>query len=107
MATQAIGTGQGSQSAARGRWEKMMDTSTDGILEFLEQNEKWWKQAAETCERTAVDLATGEKEAWQLLGAVYRERAEKHERIIERLRQNTNGEHIQAASGIEADGVHG
>jgi uncharacterized NAD(P)/FAD-binding protein YdhS len=107
MATRTIGTELGGQSAASGRWEKMMDTSTDGILEFLEQNEKWWKQAAETCERTAVTLATGEKEVWQLLGAVYRERAEKHERIIERLHQNGIGERSQAALGMDTDGAQG
>lgn len=105
MATPAIGTELGSQSAVSASWERMMDTSTDGILEFLEQNEKWWKQAADNCERTAVDLPTGDKEVWQLLGAVYRERAEKHERIIERLRQNTNGEVAQAACGVEIDGA--
>ena len=70
-----------------------MDTSTQDILEILEDNVKWWEQAAVTCEHTAARLLTGEKEGWQLMGAVYRERAEKHTRLIEQLRRETNAAH--------------
>lgn len=107
MGTPAIGAELGKQSLVRGRWEKLMEASTESILEFLEQNEKWWEQAAVTCERTAADLAPGEKEVWQLMGAVYRERAEKHAQIIERLRQHGDPARSQGPRGPESDGAHG
>ncbi len=46
-----------------------------------------------TCEHTATRLPTGEKEGWQLMGAVYRERAEKHTRLVEQLRGGNNSAH--------------
>jgi hypothetical protein len=68
-----------------------MDISNEGILEILEQNAKWWEQAAVTCERTAAQLASGKKEEWELMGAVYRERAGKHAHLIEQMRKNGKG----------------
>ena len=68
-----------------------MDNSMQNILEILEENVNWWEQAAITCEHTAARLPTGEKEGWQLMGAVYRERAEKHSRLVEQLRGDNNG----------------
>ena len=65
-----------------------MTTSTENILELLEQNAKWWEQAAVLCEQTVAQLEPGRREEWHLMGAVYRERAEKHARLIEHLRQN-------------------
>jgi hypothetical protein len=103
MGTSAIGGELGKQSLVRGRWEKLMEASTENLLEFLGQNEKWWEQAAVTCERTAADLASGQKEVWQLMGAVYRERAEKHAQIIERLRQAGDGARSQDPRGLESD----
>lgn len=69
-----------------------MDASMQDVLEILEENVMWWEQAASTCERTGARLPTGEKEGWQLMGAVYRERAEKHARLVEQLRR----QHIAA-----------
>jgi len=68
-----------------------MDTSMQGILELLEENVNWWEQAAVTCEHTAAHLPTGEKEGWQLMGAVYRERAEKHSQLVKHLRRSEMG----------------
>lgn len=76
---------------ASATWEKRMNTSNEGILEILEQNAKWWEQAAVTCERTAAHLPSSEKEEWELMGAVYRERAGKHAHLIEELRKNGKG----------------
>jgi hypothetical protein len=72
-------------------WEKRMEIAMQGIFEILEENVRWWEQAAVTCEHTASRLPAGEKEGWQLMGAVYRERAEKHARLVEQLRQDGNG----------------
>ena len=90
MHSTAIGMHAGKQATKRAPWEKLMDTSNEGILEFLEQNAKWWEQAAVTCEQTGAQLVSGEKEVWQLLAAVYRERAEKHAQLNAKLRQNGN-----------------
>lgn len=73
--------------------EKSVNTSMQDILKILEDNVKWWEQAAITCENAAVRLPTGEKEGWQLMGAVYRERADKHTRLVEQFRRENNAAH--------------
>ena len=65
-----------------------MDSSTDPVFELLEQNASWWEQAALTCEHIAANHGLGTKEEWQLMGAVYRERAQKHAQILDQLRRN-------------------
>ena len=67
--------------------EKHLDSSTDPVFELLEQNASWWEQAALTCEQIAANHGLGTKEEWQLMGAVYRERAQRHMQIIDQLRQ--------------------
>jgi hypothetical protein len=68
-----------------------MDMAMREIFEILEENVRWWEHAAVTCEHTAARLLEGEKEGWQLMGAVYRERAEKHARLVEQMRRDGNG----------------
>jgi hypothetical protein len=81
---------QSQNSVTTESWEKRMDIGMQGILEILEENVRWWEQAAVTCEHTADRLPAGEKEGWQLMGAVYRERAEKHARLVEQFRRESN-----------------
>ena len=81
------GKAQSERSRVNVTWEKRMDNSIQEILELLAENVKWWEQAALTCEHTATRLPTGDKEGWQLMGAVYRERAEKHTGLVEQLRR--------------------
>src|ERR1700740_1706805 len=92
MHVSTIGTDQSESSQTNTTWERNMDNSIQSILEILAENVSWWEQAAVTCEHTAAHLPTGEKEGWQLMGAVYRERAEKHARLVEQL-SNGNTEH--------------
>jgi hypothetical protein len=80
-----IGKNQSESSETNAARERSMETSIENILEILEENVNWWEQAAITCEHTAARLPTGEKEGWQLMGAVYRERADKHARLVEQL----------------------
>jgi hypothetical protein len=87
MHVSPIGKDQSESSHTNASWERSMDNSMQSILEILEENVNWWEQAAITCEQAAGRLPTGEKEGWQLMGAVYRERAEKHARLVEKLRQ--------------------
>ena len=91
MPTSAIDESKRSMANAAG--EKSVITSLQDILEILEDNVKWWEQAAITCEQTAARLSTGEKEGWQLMGAVYRERADKHTRLVEQFRRENNAAH--------------
>jgi hypothetical protein len=58
------------------------------ILKLLEENMRWWEDAAAKCERTAAGLPPGKKEEWFLMSAVYRERAHIHERLIAELSRN-------------------
>ena len=81
-------TVRNNQSTVSSTWEKRMDSSTDTVLELLEQNASWWEQAALTCEHIAANHGLGTKEEWQLMGAVYRERAQKHAQILDQLRRN-------------------
>jgi len=87
------GKAQSERSRVNVTWEKRMDNSIQEILELLAENVKWWEQAALTCEHTATRLPTGDKEGWQLMGAVYRERAEKHARLVEQLRRENTAAH--------------
>jgi hypothetical protein len=82
---------QGQNSVTTAPWEKRMDMAMQEIFEILEENVRWWEQAAVTCEHTAARLLEGEKEGWQLMGAVYRERADKHARLVEQMRRDGNG----------------
>jgi hypothetical protein len=87
------GKDQSEQSLSNARSERSMDESMQNILEILEENVNWWEQAAVTCEHTAAHLPSGEKEGWQLMGAVYRERAEKHSRLVAQLRRDNKAAH--------------
>jgi hypothetical protein len=70
-----------------------INSSTDVVFELLEQNVSWWEQAALMCERIAENPSSGTKEEWQLMGAVYRERAQRHTQFINELRQKRTGMH--------------
>jgi hypothetical protein len=87
MHVSTIGNDPSESSQTNATWERSMDTSIQNILEILADNVNWWEQAAITCEQAATHLPTGEKEGWQLMGAVYRERAGRHARLVEQLRQ--------------------
>src|ERR1700733_2216729 len=86
--TTPMETVRNNQSTLSSTWEKSMDSSTDPVFELLEQNASWWEQAALTCEHIAANHGLGTKEEWQLMGAVYRERAQKHAQILDQLRRN-------------------
>jgi hypothetical protein len=87
------GTDQSERSPTNAAWEKRVENSMQGIVEILGENVKWWEQAAVTCEHTAARLPMGEREGWQLMGAVYRERAEKHSHLVEQLLRQSNATH--------------
>ena len=65
-----------------------MDEWNETVFDLLEQNAKWWEEAAVTCEHIASHNGLGGTEDWRLMGAIYRERAQKHAQFIEQLRRN-------------------
>lgn len=81
------GTQVGKTDTCSSTREIHLDSSTDPVFELLEQNASWWEQAALTCEQIAAHHGLGTREEWQLMGAVYRERAQRHMQIINQLRQ--------------------
>jgi hypothetical protein len=89
----ATGTPAGNMDIRSATEERHLDSSTDHIFELLEQNASWWEQAALTCEQIAANHGLGAKEEWQLMGAVYRERAQRHMQIIDQLRQRGMSAH--------------
>jgi hypothetical protein len=70
-----------------------MEASNQEIIDLLEQNEKWWQDAADSCEHRAAILPSVEKEVQLLLAAVYRERAERHTQTLVRVRQGRKTAH--------------
>jgi len=94
MQINMIQTSQSKQFSSKATWGKQMDTTNgNDILEILDLNAKWWEQAAVSCERTAAQSSNGKKEEWELMAAVYQERARKVARFIEELRARSNGAH--------------
>lgn len=85
MNSSAAEKNRGKQLMTVTAWDKPRTASHQDILEILEQNAKWWEHAARTCETTAVRDPAGSSEEWQLMGAVYRERAEKVAQFIAQL----------------------
>lgn len=76
------------RSLGGGAWEKLLSTSNQGVLEILKENVTWWMHAAFTCESSGEHSSSTDKEQeleLLLLGAVYRERAGMHARLIEQL----------------------
>lgn len=67
-----------------------METSISDMIQFLEENKKWWEDAADLCEQRAESLRSPEKEAELLLCAVYRERADRQSQAIEGLRNKVD-----------------
>jgi hypothetical protein len=92
-AAKSTETVRSNRSAVSSTWEKRMDSSTDPVFSLIEQNASWWEQAALTCEQIAANHGLGTKEEWQLMGAVYRERAQMHTQILDQLRRNGISSH--------------
>jgi hypothetical protein len=63
-----------------------MAKADSDVIAFLQENVGWWKDAADSCEAVALTLSPREREEQLLLSAVYRERAELHKKMIEKLR---------------------
>jgi hypothetical protein len=61
------------------------------VLSFVEGGVRWWDQAAQHVEELASRLPAVEKTKWQLLAAVYRERAQAHTELVGSVRKRSGG----------------
>jgi hypothetical protein len=61
------------------------------LLAFVESNAKWWDDVAQQCERVSKKLRPEEAAQYDLLCAVYRERAQLHRGLVAKYRQRSAG----------------
>jgi hypothetical protein len=61
------------------------------ILSFVEGDARWWDEAAQHVEELASGVPPAEKAKWQLLAAVYRERAKAHTELVGGIRKRSGG----------------
>lgn len=66
-----------------------MEELLDEVMAFVEGDAKWWDDVAQHCEDLANGLVGQEQSRWQLFAAVYRERAQTHRELAERIRQRS------------------
>jgi hypothetical protein len=65
-----------------------MEPTLKEILSLAESNAKWLDDAAHHFEHFAVQLHDVEKAQWQLLAAVYREKAQAIQSEAEKVRES-------------------
>jgi hypothetical protein len=61
------------------------------VLTFVEGDARWWDEAAQHVEDLANNLPEIERPKWQLLVAVYHERANAHRELAEKTRLRSGG----------------
>jgi hypothetical protein len=61
------------------------------VLSFVEGDVRWWDEAAQHVEDLASNLAEAEKSKWQLLVAVYHERARAYAELVGSIRKRFAG----------------
>jgi hypothetical protein len=60
------------------------------VLSFVQGDARWWDEAAQHVEDLASNLPEIEKTNWQLLVAVYHERARAHTELAARVRKRSS-----------------
>jgi hypothetical protein len=61
------------------------------VLSFVEGDARWWDEAAQHVEELASSLPDAEKTKWDLLAAVYHERAKAHAELVGSVRKRSGG----------------
>jgi hypothetical protein len=61
------------------------------VLSFVEGDVRWWDEAAERMEVLTSALPEAERAKWQLLIAVYHERAQAHTELVASVRKRSGG----------------
>jgi hypothetical protein len=63
-----------------------LDQLLNEVLSFVEGDIRWWDEAAQHVEELTSGLPEAERRKWQVLVAVYRERAQAHTELYSRER---------------------
>jgi hypothetical protein len=61
------------------------------VLSFVEGDVRWWDEAAQHVEELASVLPESERTKWNLLVAVYHERARAHTELVASVRKRSAG----------------
>jgi hypothetical protein len=61
------------------------------VLSFVEGDARWWDEAAQHVEELASGLPEAQQAKWQLLVAVYHERAKAHTELVGNVRKRSGG----------------
>jgi hypothetical protein len=61
------------------------------VLSFVEGDVRWWDEAAQHVDELASGLPGAERAKWQLLVAVYHERARAHTELVGSVRKRSGG----------------
>ena len=61
------------------------------VLSFVEGDVRWWDEAAQHVEELADALPESERTKWNLLAAVYHERAKAHTELVASVRKRAAG----------------
>jgi hypothetical protein len=61
------------------------------VLSFVEGDVRWWDEAAQHVEELASVLPESERTKWNLLAAVYHERAKAHTELVASVRKRAAG----------------
>jgi hypothetical protein len=64
-----------------------MEDMLQEVLTFVEGDARWWDEAAQHVEDLASGLPEAERVKWDLLAAVYQERARAHTELVGSLRK--------------------
>jgi hypothetical protein len=68
-----------------------MDQLLNEVLSFVEGDVRWWDEAAQHVEELTSGLSEAERTKWQLLVAVYHERARAHTELVGSIRKRSGG----------------
>ncbi len=61
------------------------------LLSLVEGDARWWDEAAQHVEELASGLRETERPKWDLLVAVYHERAKAHTEVVASVRKRSRG----------------
>ena len=68
-----------------------MDELLKEVLSFVESDVRWWDEAAQHVQELASGRPEAERTKWDLLAAVYHERAKAHTVLVGSVRKRAGG----------------
>jgi len=71
-------------------WRCDLEEPLKEVLSFVEGDARWWDEAAQHVEELARGLPEAKRAKWQLLVAVYQERAKAHTELVARVRKSSD-----------------